>query len=716
MRIATCGLLCSVLLLPACGSSVPLGPDLVDCECSCTTSTGVGNVGPNSCGDPNLCDPPCAGNAFCSGTGGCVGLCDPGLPPQEDFTSQAGATLHVCVDSSNPTFVAQACADRCSNYASGSLVTCVEAVVDALGVDIDAIKPSAAQSVEQIIVEECGTFLLDTLTGTCGLETPNLGASLKDLFLCLVSASSDAPLGGGVVNGTGPGGAGPAGIRTCALTGTSVRQINGCPEFPGTPHSEGTPVGGSPLPASADIDSDLSLVSISGPAVSPRSAKPSGNASIGRVGPMIFLGKLSGTLPNGDLVVNGHDVTLSGGFLELKGPVAGVLNNGVFTIPAGKLHFLVTGNLSGTVTSVEGFNITEVIGRYSEILGLFDLSATIDLVGLQATVTLDLTFHFTNRPPQANAGPDQTIECSVPETREGVVPLSAAQSAELDSGDHITSYAWSLGRQFVAQGSSASEVSAHAGLGTWVAKLTTIDTHGSIGRDASLITVQDTQPPIFDSVTVTPSCLWPPNHKMVLLRLGKELIAKVHDGCDSAPTVFIKSVESNEPAAGHGSGNTSPDLANGSAAACVRAERDGNSKSSRIYKITLAARDFEGHQSEQVVEVTVPHDQGHGEKCSNLDDTVIVADGDPRCLENVPDVAAAVPQLTGSAATLPQRTDNASTTTVTSTSGTGGCDAGGGRAASPWVTMLILMWVFHRVRRSYGGRRIAKNSFATIRS
>ncbi len=633
-------LLCAalVLSLPACSDPIPLGPDLVACECQCSTTTGTG-IPPssNSCGSPNWCDPPCEGNEFCSGSAGCVPFCNSGPPPSDGVTTTTGVTLHVCVDSSDQGLVNQACANRCSDYANGSLLTCIEALLAATGIDPNAVTASSADPVEQIIIEECGTWLTDTLTGTCDLETADVGKALEDFILCLVTPNSDLPLGGGVA-GMGPGGTGIAAIRQCGPNGNSVLQINGCPDIKNVPHTTPMPTGPSPQPASADVDSGLSLVSIHGPDVSPASAAPSGHAYMSRIGPIVILGGLTGTLPSGDITVKGHDVTLSDGFLETEGPVAGILDHGVFTIPAGKLKFMVTGNVKGTETSVEGFNVSDVVGHYSEVSDVFDLATSIDLHGLDATVDLELTFQFTNRPPQANAGPDQTIECSLPDTREGVVPLSAAQSVELDPGDHIATYAWTLGNQAVSNGPNGGEVSAHAGLGKWVAKLTTVDTHGSIGRDASQVTVQDTLPPVFDSVTVTPSCLWPANHKMVLLRLGKELVAKVHDGCDSAPEVFIKSVESSEAGLAHGSGsgNTSPDVVFGSAAACVRAERDGHGQTPRIYKITLAARDFEGHQSEQVVLVTVPHDQGKGDKCPSLDDAVVVADGDPACSANVP--------------------------------------------------------------------------------
>ncbi|HEU4888735.1 MAG TPA: hypothetical protein VFV49_12690, partial [Thermoanaerobaculia bacterium] len=48
----------------------------------------------------------------------------------------------------------------------------------------DKINPNAAQSLQRIIQEECGLFLLDTVTHTCGLSSEGPGA-LIDLVLCI---------------------------------------------------------------------------------------------------------------------------------------------------------------------------------------------------------------------------------------------------------------------------------------------------------------------------------------------------------------------------------------------------------------------------------------------------------------------------------------------------------------------------------------------------
>lgn len=124
--------------------------------------------------------------------------------------------------------------------------------------------------------------------------------------------------------------------------------------------------------------------------------------------------------------------------------------------------------------------------------------------------------------------------------------------------------------------------------------------------------------------------IWPPNHKMVL---AVSTIA-AYDEVDG-PLVPEIIVESNQSVNGKGDGNTSPDWeivdnGNGSFDVWLRAERAGceNGKGNegkggngnkddkcgnsdgRIYTVTITAADAAGNTAEEVLTVTVPHDQG----------------------------------------------------------------------------------------------------------
>jgi alpha-tubulin suppressor-like RCC1 family protein len=113
-------------------------------------------------------------------------------------------------------------------------------------------------------------------------------------------------------------------------------------------------------------------------------------------------------------------------------------------------------------------------------------------------------------------------------------------------------------------------------------------------------------PPATFSCTADPGVLWPPNHKLVAI--------KVH--LDGAAAYTLTSVTSNESddAPGAGDGNTKGDIqgwdvGKSDTAGFLRAERDGNG-TGRVYTLTYAGRDAAGNPSTCAATVRVPHDQG----------------------------------------------------------------------------------------------------------
>jgi VCBS repeat-containing protein len=88
----------------------------------------------------------------------------------------------------------------------------------------------------------------------------------------------------------------------------------------------------------------------------------------------------------------------------------------------------------------------------------------------------------------------------------------------------------------------------------------------------------------------------------------------VTDACDAQPTVKLVSITSNEPVNGTGDGNTSPDIAGATFGTDdrtfqLRAERKGNGNG-RVYTVSYSAQDASGNTAQQIVTVTVAHDQG----------------------------------------------------------------------------------------------------------
>ena len=107
-------------------------------------------------------------------------------------------------------------------------------------------------------------------------------------------------------------------------------------------------------------------------------------------------------------------------------------------------------------------------------------------------------------------------------------------------------------------------------------------------------------PPQIKTLSATPNVLWPVNHKMVSVTLN----ATVADNLDSAPSIKIIGISSNEPM------DSDEDWEiTGNLTLKLRAERLGNG-TGRIYTITCQATDSAGNSALKTVIVTVPHDQG----------------------------------------------------------------------------------------------------------
>jgi endo-1,4-beta-xylanase len=146
-------------------------------------------------------------------------------------------------------------------------------------------------------------------------------------------------------------------------------------------------------------------------------------------------------------------------------------------------------------------------------------------------------------------------------------------------------------------------------LGTTTVTWTATDGSSNTSTAGQAVTVQDTAPPEL-AVVVSPTQLWPPNHKMVTIRAQ----VTATDACDGVPTVRLLSITSNEPDNGVGDGDTENDV-QGAAFGTddrefqLRAERSGNG-SGRVYSIVYEATDSSGNRTTRTVLVTVPKSKG----------------------------------------------------------------------------------------------------------
>jgi len=114
--------------------------------------------------------------------------------------------------------------------------------------------------------------------------------------------------------------------------------------------------------------------------------------------------------------------------------------------------------------------------------------------------------------------------------------------------------------------------------------------------------VVDKAPPTV-TCSVSPSVLWPPNHKMVPVT-----IVGVTDPDGDPFSIQITAIAQDEPTNGLGDGNACPDGQGiNTAIAQLRAERSGTGNG-RVYTITFTATDSKGASSMGSVTVAVPHD------------------------------------------------------------------------------------------------------------
>jgi len=139
-------------------------------------------------------------------------------------------------------------------------------------------------------------------------------------------------------------------------------------------------------------------------------------------------------------------------------------------------------------------------------------------------------------------------------------------------------------------------------LGTTTVQCTATDTFNQTTTGTFSVTVADRTPPVVTNIVASPSNLWPPNHKMVAVRVA----VTAEDAVDAAPVSRIVTVTSNQPINGPGDGNTASDWEiTGPLTLNLRAERAGGSD--RLYSIEVVTTDFSGNSTTSTVVVSVAH-------------------------------------------------------------------------------------------------------------
>ena len=106
----------------------------------------------------------------------------------------------------------------------------------------------------------------------------------------------------------------------------------------------------------------------------------------------------------------------------------------------------------------------------------------------------------------------------------------------------------------------------------------------------------DKRAPTIATVTATPNIFWPPNHKMVDVKID----GSATDDMSGIASVIISVTDE------YGIYNmTVPQFGS---TIQLEAWREGTDKDGRTYTITVVATDKTGNQSTAITEVIVPHD------------------------------------------------------------------------------------------------------------
>ena len=251
---------------------------------------------------------------------------------------------------------------------------------------------------------------------------------------------------------------------------------------------------------------------------------------------------------------------------------------------------------------------TDAKGVATDTLRVFeDDPDTINVTVTDGTRTTTIVVtKIVAEPPVANAGADQTVEC----TGNSSAGVTLDGSASTDPNGDITKFEWfeAFGTPAPVLLGTGAKLQLSLAVGTHTITLQVTDSTGKTATDEVIVIVQDTTPPVVD-LHVNPTTLWPPNHRMVDVTAGLDV-----QEC-GAFTVTLVSVTSNEPDNGLGDGDTADDVQgadNGSddRGFQVRAERSGTG-SGRIYTVVYRVVDAGGLATDVTKEIRVPHDQGH---------------------------------------------------------------------------------------------------------
>jgi hypothetical protein len=208
-------------------------------------------------------------------------------------------------------------------------------------------------------------------------------------------------------------------------------------------------------------------------------------------------------------------------------------------------------------------------------------------------------------PVTADAGADQVVMATDPDCT-GTAVLDASGSAH--AGGLPLRHRWFEGTSLLAEGERPA---VRLGLGRHCLRLLAEADDGWHQDRVTVVVVDALAPRIH--LTATPASLWPPNHRLVDVRVT----ATVEDACAPPEDLLVAlvSVRSNEPGDGRrGDGRHQPDVQGFDVGRAdftgrLRAERSGRG-GGRSYELTYRVSDPAGNSATASVTVEVAHDRG----------------------------------------------------------------------------------------------------------
>ena len=223
-------------------------------------------------------------------------------------------------------------------------------------------------------------------------------------------------------------------------------------------------------------------------------------------------------------------------------------------------------------------------------LGSHPILVTVaDAAGNSSTATVGLTVADTT-PPTILYVPGP-ITAAADGHCQAVVPNVLGQVV---AEDNCTPVAQLVLSQTPAAGTTLPD-------GDYTIVVTVADASGNSSTQSIPFLVRDLTAPVFNSLTVSPDVLSPPNHQLVPVAVS----AAVSDNCDTAPLTQIVSITCNDATAPGDiqiTGNLTATLAASKSA----------SGGTRVYTLTVSTTDHSGNSTVGQVTVTVPKSPGTG--------------------------------------------------------------------------------------------------------